>query len=271
MKKTLISLTFLSFIAFKFYDAFSDLGISKQQAEELVVTNLTNEYLNLPVKARLVSIGSRAAIVQAMGAFAKSYSQTESFKQQYAEWWKNSEPTKPQTPEAKAAEQKQQEEESKKQQQEFISNMKKQIAETKDVAIKKQLQEALDATIKMQAEMKTQMESPEYQKQLKQVKELTIKMEAEEYQKNMAEYQEKHKKWQADNNPKVLIKRCLEKFLEQTNDVDFNAELKIDNGHKQFVNEEYQQKDNTWKQCFRAGKPAVDAARNFSQEWLKEL
>ena len=38
-----------------------------------------------------------------------------------------------------------------------------------------------------------------------------------------------------------------------------------------FENPDYERKDSQWKYMYRAGKPAVDAARSLAQDWLKSL
>jgi hypothetical protein len=268
MKKLLISFLFISLLSFKMADVFSDLGITKPQMQELITNNLTNGYLSYPGSVRKVALGSRASIVQSVGIFVKSYVETEDFKNRYAEWWKNQEPTKPDSPEQKTAERKQQVEDQKKEQVKALAEIRNQIATTKDQNMKKQLEQFL--AIQIQAE--AQINSPEYQKQMQETYEMMAKIEVEEYKSQIAEYQEKYKVWQEQKDPKVLIKLDLRKFLDATEGVDFEAKLKTDQyGKKVFINEEYEGKDANWKTAFRAGKPATEAARNFAQEWLKNL
>jgi len=38
-----------------------------------------------------------------------------------------------------------------------------------------------------------------------------------------------------------------------------------------FAAEAFEAKPAEWKMCFRAGKPATDAARAFAQKWLNDL
>ncbi len=272
MKKTLLILILSAFIAMKTADVFSDLGISKEQAQDYVTNDITSGYLNLPNNARKIPMSGRASIVQVIGIFAKNYVKTDDFKTRYTEWWKGQEPTKPQTPEDKNAERKQQEEESKIGQAQSLENLKKQVAETKDAVVKKQLQEMLIMSIKIQADMKVQMESPDYKKAMKDANEMMQKMEAEQYATDLGQYQEKYKQWQEEKNPDVLLKKDLQRFLTETEDINFNAQLITDpNGKKEFAKEEYIQKSIYWKQAFRSGKPTIDAARSIAKEWLKEL
>lgn len=73
------------------------------------------------------------------------------------------------------------------------------------------------------------------------------------------------KKLPAD--PAELIKKRLEKFMEISATVDFEAAL---NG-SQFANPEYEKKSDAWKMCYRAGKAVITAAREEVATWLKEL
>jgi hypothetical protein len=253
-------------------DVLSDLSISQGQAEGFVADSITNGHLYFPPNARAIPAASRAAVVQAVGALAQAYVQTDDFKSRYTEWWKSQEPGKPQSLEAKAAEEKQREEDSAKEQAKILEDLKGQIKTSEDPAVKKVLQEMLAGMVKMQADMKAATETPEYKRQMKEAQEAVKTIEAAQYQQDVADYQKKLTQWQEEQNPKVLIKRGLEKFLSDTGSVDFDAALSPDSSGKlRFVKEEYQHKDDVWKQAFRAGKPAVEAARRFAQEWLKTL
>jgi hypothetical protein len=275
MKKLFIVLGFVTFLAFKMADVFSDLGITKQQAEEFLSNSLSNGSLYYPRSASKIPMANRVSIVQALGGFAKSYLKTDDFKNRYAEWWKDKEPTKPETPEARIAREKAEQAKStidaEQGQKEMVQNLKKQIAETKDPALKKQLEEVLKTSIEMQAQVKKQLENAEFKAQMKQAEEMSGLAYAEEYKELLQKYNADFADWKAIQNPNVLIKQRLSRFLEISSSVDFSAELKTENGRKKFVKEEYEQKDEHWRRCYRAGKPAVDAARIIAQEWLKEI
>jgi hypothetical protein len=67
------------------------------------------------------------------------------------------------------------------------------------------------------------------------------------------------------------VKQRLQQFMEETDDIDFNAELVQKSGVKYFVKPEYEQKSNRWKMAFRAGKEVVQPAREFVQQWIREI
>ena len=93
------------------------------------------------------------------------------------------------------------------------------------------------------------------------------------YETNLANYKESLAKWEKEMpaNCQAMIKIRLQQFLEETANVDFTAELKLQNGKRRFVNPDYEGKNSEWKQAFRAGKEATESARNFAEQWIKEI
>lgn len=92
-------------------------------------------------------------------------------------------------------------------------------------------------------------------------------MEAAEYKQRLAEWE---KTYPVD--PKPFVVKRLRDFLAMSATVDYTAKLtKARDGMMKFDNPEYERKDSQWKYMYRAGKPAVDAARTLAQEWLKAL
>jgi hypothetical protein len=53
--------------------------------------------------------------------------------------------------------------------------------------------------------------------------------------------------------------------------VAYDARLTDKDGKKVFADPALEAKPKEWKLCFRAGKPATDAARAFAQKWLADL
>jgi hypothetical protein len=73
-------------------------------------------------------------------------------------------------------------------------------------------------------------------------------------------------------NVNTLIARRLRQFLLACSDVDFAAVLERGpDGKTRFANVAYERRSAEWKMCFRAGKPAVQAARAAAEEWLNAL
>ena len=76
---------------------------------------------------------------------------------------------------------------------------------------------------------------------------------------------------EADNrypeDPQELVKKRLEEFLEVSETVNFEAEMR----GNMFADAKYEGKDDKWKMCYRAGKEVVGAAREEAKKWLDEL
>jgi hypothetical protein len=72
-------------------------------------------------------------------------------------------------------------------------------------------------------------------------------------------------------DPMAIVKGRLQKFLEVTKDVDFDAALKVSYNKKVFTRPEYERKSTEWKQAFRAGREITQMARSFATQWLAEL
>lgn len=68
-----------------------------------------------------------------------------------------------------------------------------------------------------------------------------------------------------------IIKNELQQFLNQSANIDFNAQLVKKGDRMVFVNPAYEAKANDWKFYFRCGKEAVSGARKFAEEWLNSI
>ena len=75
--------------------------------------------------------------------------------------------------------------------------------------------------------------------------------------------------WPPDH--RTLVANRLRHFLDVSKDVDYGARLIDKDGAKAFADPALEARPKEWKMCFRAGKPATDAARSFAQKWLSDL
>jgi monoamine oxidase len=209
--------------------------------------------------AKNIALGNRAAIVKDLGAYTKRFVNTEEFKNEYRE---HRELSKPQMPKkAKNIDEVREEQ---------VTAMKKSITQ-------------LEAMQKMDNADLRKMAAENVGALKKQLKELEdpnnplIKMMADgekmRYEIDMKNFDDNYKKWEKENpeNHMLLVKSRLQKFLDVTADVDFQAALKEQYGKKRFVNPAYESKPDEWKQAFRAGKEATEAARAFAKQWLSEI
>jgi hypothetical protein len=89
----------------------------------------------------------------------------------------------------------------------------------------------------------------------------------------MDAYKEDLKYWEAEYPASVngLLQQKLKLFLALTSDIDYNAKLHRSGSKMVFSDPELEAKDEFWKACYRVGKPTVDAARSYAQQWLLEL
>jgi hypothetical protein len=72
-------------------------------------------------------------------------------------------------------------------------------------------------------------------------------------------------------NPEGLLARRLREFLDLTATVPDTAVLVPRGGKMVFADPVLEKKPDLWKQLYRAGKPARDAARAAAQRWLDAL
>ena len=89
-----------------------------------------------------------------------------------------------------------------------------------------------------------------------------------DYTASVAEWE---KNYPVDPTPMVVSR--LKAFLDMSATVDFASTTALDPKDKKqhFTNKAYESKGSQWKMMFRAGKPAVDAARAAAEAWLKAI
>lgn len=258
----IISLFLFSFTVKKLSgDFLKQLGISQQEANSKITGSLLSGSLDHYGIRNLknIVVNNRAGVVKDIAGYTKQYVNSAAFKKEYTALRENNKPApaqKTETPEemrasmiARAKEFVQTAEETLKK---AGPEMKK-IFEQNLEAAKKNLKDAQDPanrTIKM------------YEKNYEALK--TVMQQS---------YEKRIKDWEAryPADHLLYIKVKLQAFLEATNDIDFNAQLKEKGGIKYFVNPEYERKGNRWKMAFRAGKEAVEAGRAFASQWINEI
>jgi len=200
----------------------------------------------------------RAAVVRSGLTWIKTYTQSAEFKAAYA---KAREEEKPEPPEAVPSA----DETLKKQKAEFekqVAEMRKNMAGL-DAETRKTMEEAIK---QMQAQMAAMEKDPQQKEMMRQM----VEMQKEE---NKNQYAEQLKVWEENYpaDPRLLIKRRIEEFLELSGDVDYSAKLVPSGSVMRFADAEYEGKPSAWKLCFRAGKETTEAAREFARAWMAEL
>jgi vacuolar-type H+-ATPase subunit H len=241
-------------------DFLKQLGISKTDADaKIIYALLHGSFDQYGLRnAKNIATGNRAAVTKDVLIYAKTYVNSPAFAKAYTELKQKEKPEKRsiQTPEEM--------------QKEYIANAKKGVAEMEASAQK------ADASLKPMFEKMI----ADAKKQLKDAEDPNNKMIAN-YRKNYpqgvkdTENTNAHllAKWEAEypTNHLLFVKKRMQQFLDETKDIDFNAQLIEKNGKKYFANKAYESKGNRWKMAFRAGKDAIETARTFVQQWMTEI
>lgn len=260
----ILSILGISLISFRSGQLYSDflkqLGISKTEANE----KITNGFLGGSIDVygirnlKNVVLNDRAAIVQELAAYAKQHANSPEYIKEYLALKENNKPEamKVETPEELRANTIKRAKEAVT---EMEESLKKAPADMKSIfektleAAKQNLKNAEDPNNKY---LKSYAQNyTTFEKQMKQSHENALKSWETKY----------------PGNHLLFVKVRLQYFLDATKDIDFNAQLIERKGIKYFVNPDYERKGNQWKMAFRAGKPAVEAARAFAEQWMNEI
>ena len=240
------------------------LKLSEDNAKNTIFSDISSSSFYFPGVRELksVALSDRAVQVEIIGKYVKDFTTTEDFKKRYNKYRESQKPALPEKPQT-MAEVKQQ---NKNDLQKSLDEMKKAKKEaTSD------MQAMYDETIKMLEEQLKEIDNPDnpmYSAEMDNAMTQNYHAQLEQHKKDIAEWEAKYPK----DKPNSLIKTWLKSFLDQSNQIDFNAKTAIDeNGRTLFVKQDYEKKDYMWKLGFRAGKETTEAAREFAQSWLSEL
>jgi hypothetical protein len=240
-------------------DVLAKLGLDPDSAKNSFLDSLAsgNVYNDTAMKAfKALPALARAEIVRAGLGWIKTYVETTEFKAAYREFRDGK---KPEAPAARPSA----DEALKKQKADF----EKQISETrKNMA-------GLDAATKESMEIKEMRAQMETMEKDPQQKELMLQMTEMARSEDKKRYEEQLKSWEEEfpAEPRALIKKRISDFLAASAGVDFAAKLLPSGDKMVFASEEYEQKPSEWKVCFRAGREATTAARDFAKAWLADL
>jgi len=242
-------------------DFLKELGISKTEAEQKIARSILGGYLDQygVRNAKNIALGNRAAVAKDLLTFTKSYVATPVFVKEYNNLRQTEKPrpAEPvQTPEEL--------------QQNLVTQCQKAVAETEaslkkaDPSMKKIFEDVLSSARKNLDEARDPNNKMiiTYRKNYPEL----VKMTAAGEKQQLASWEKKY-----PSNHMVFVKGRLMQFLEETKDIDFNAELFEKNGKKYFKNPVYEGKGSRWKMGFRAGKEVVEPARDFVETWVSEI
>lgn len=257
----IVSLLSAGFTLEKASSPWSQLGITESKAIENIRQSFLEGYLYSygASSAKSIAVGDRAAVTLDVLNYTKLYVNSTAYIKAYEESRRAATPVQPSPPRTK--------EQIK---QEKIAELDKAIAQGEQSmkTLPKDLLESFKEVQQMLKDQKADYENPD-----SEMLSLLVTSENYSYTAATGRYEQEIEKWKKEYpaDYKDMIKARLERFLQITSDVDFNAALKEEYRVKKFVNPAYENKPAEWKMAYRAGKPAVDAARTFAKAWLAEL
>jgi len=241
-------------------DYLAEMKSTKKQVEDFIQSNFRYGSFSYPSACSLVPLNKRAALVRAVGDYTRTFVESAAFKTVYDAFREEQKPRAPEPLPMMADSRKKQ-----------LAEMKAALAEQEKAAAKapadqqamyKDILASLRKTVKDFENADTSQDA-EMDKYMQDAN----RKASEEYQKKLAEYERDYPK----GDPRPLVRKRLQMFLEATKNVDFGAKLVKKEKRMVFAKEEYENKDSNWKLAFRAGKEATETARAFAQEWLKGL
>jgi hypothetical protein len=243
-------------------DVLAMLGTNLREAQNSIFSSFVSGTAVLAGERAVFKAASpeqRAAIVRGVIAIARAFTFSTDFAQRYALY---REAQKPQRSTAARTG-----DEARAQQQQTIELAVKQAmagAEQLPAQARKELEASIAAMRKQIAELNA---DPAYRAQVDEAAAAAAKEEDAELAKQLALFDAR---FPEDVN--TVIAQRLRQFLLACSDVDFAAQVQQGPDKKlHFVNAAYERRSTEWKMCFRAGKPAVVAARAAAEEWLNVL
>lgn len=241
-------------------DLLTELGITSKQAQENIWNSVKGNYLSYSGKVNVLknmAPEKRGAAMQEILSIVRAYVESPEYNTRYQTYREEFTPKKPLTVDEERAK--------------MVSDIKRNIAEmekSRDEATaenKKIFDESI-GMFKTQLKLYTDPKNPDYAAYLEMMKQT--------YTYSVKNYQDEMKKWEKKypEDPRLMVKERMKRFMELSAGIDFNAELKDGPRNKKyFVNPAYEKKSADWKKCFRMGKEAVTAARTFMESWIQEI
>jgi len=207
---------------------------------------------------RALSPEARASAVRAAADFARAYASSDAFKKQYAANRTSQAPKPPVPPKSWAEQHAEQNAQFAKSMADMKANLPKMPAN-----MQKSMQDTID---QMQAQHEAQEKDAEFQAMMEKSVTMGYESQKQQYASQLKQFQLDH-----PEDPNVLVATRLKEFLAMSATVPAEAQLVPVNGKMKFADKSLEAKPYFWKQCYRAGKPSVDAAREAAEAWLKAI
>lgn len=260
----LILATTLSLLSFQVkqlpIDIFQQMGINQNAADQKITNSILGGFLDQQgvQQAKNIATGERSAIVRDLISYTRKYVASPAFVQAYEEMRASYYPEKQeiQSPEDLRRQMIQQLEESVAQNEAAVK--------TADANLKPIFQEVLTSARQLLEEAKDP-NNPQlaiYAENYQQMVTLTEQSFQEQVRHWEMEYPEDHQQF---------VKKRLQQFLDETDNIDFSAEVIMKNGKKVFVNPNYEHKGKRWKMAYRAGREVILPARELVQQWIAAI
>ena len=236
------------------------LGITEGRAREAVFDSFITDTISLAGESKTftgAAAAGRVALVNFALSLARSFAETDDFKRRYADHRDANGPDPlPEEPSVDAILAKQRA--GFEEQVQAMRKLFDQITPEQRAT----LEEGWKDMRAQLAEMETGARRAELEKALRQQR------VSQEHERELA-MKQLESVWPADH--RALIANRLRHFLDVSKDVAYDAKLIEKDGKKVFADPALEARPKEWKMCFRAGKPATDAARAFAQKWLNDL
>ena len=244
-------------------DVWRQLGMDKTAGIKSIKESFYYNYLQYygAKNFKKIATNNRQAVARDLLTYTKQYINSPEFKKAYDSYRTESKPHEPELKAPRTKEQVQKEE---------IARTEKMIKETEE-SIKKMpadMQKAMKPVLDQGQKQLKDYQNPNYK-----LWQILVDSDVRENESKTTQYKKDMARWEKDYpaDSKEIVKSRLQKFLDLTADVDYNAELKEKYNKKIFVNPDYERKPQEWKMAFRSGKEVTETAREFVQKWLSEL
>jgi flagellar biosynthesis GTPase FlhF len=241
--------------------ALGALGVGETDARNALVSSLSRGYVPVYMAAKAFKAAppaTRATMVRTAISWARAYTESAAFKADYA---RKREADAPQPPRFKGTV----DEELAAQRAERLKSVED--ARRNIASMPANLRPQMETMVKQMEEQNTKMDKDsQMQAMLRQAIEMQRSNDQKAYEQSVQQHE---KRFPAD--PRTLIARRLQEFLDVSQDVDFTARLVPAGSRQRFADTRYEAKPDQWKLCYRAGREAVTSARETARAWLGSL
>lgn len=241
-------------------DVLSDLGISEGRAREAFFDSFASGAVSLVGNVQVFKAASpqaRAAMVTTVTVMARRFVDSDDFARRYADHREANAPDP--LPQERTAD-----EVLAKQRSDYEKQVTEMRAQFEEITPQQSavLERGFD-------EMRARFDEMERDGTKARLNEL-LKVQRD---RDVAAYDARMKEFERDfpTDARTLIAMRLRRFLEVTRDIDFSARLVERDKKLRFADPSLEARPAEWKMCFRAGRPATEAARSFAQTWLAAL